>query len=258
MTTDYKGQFRMANGELCYPLTIADPFSRYVLAIDAMPSTNLVGAKAGFERVFREYGLPRQMISDNGTPFCSAHALGGLTQLSRWFIELGIVPIQIEPGHPEQNGIHERMHRTLKAWIRRDLKSSLRAQQRSFNAFRQQFNHVRPHQSLGQKPPASAFQSYRRFSRPNKIEYDATMNVRSVRSNGQIKWKGGMLFISEVLAGANIGLTEIGEQLWSIHFSTVRIGYVDGLAGRAQNRRPERGQNSPAADVPAGGGDHES
>jgi transposase InsO family protein len=258
MTTDYKGQFRMANGELCYPLTIADPFSRYVLAIDAMPSTNLAGAKAGFERVFREYGLPRQMISDNGTPFCSAHALGGLTQLSRWFIELGIVPIQIEPGHPEQNGIHERMHRTLKAWIRRDLKSSLRAQQRSFNAFRQQFNHVRPHQSLGQKPPASAFQSYRPFSRPNKIEYDATMEVRSVRSNGQIKWKGGMLFISEVLAGANIGLTEIGEQLWSIHFSTVRIGYVDGLTGRAQNRRPERDQNSPAADATAGGGDDES
>jgi transposase InsO family protein len=115
MTTDYKGQFRMGNGELCYPLTIVDPFSRYVLAIEAMPSTNLPGAKAGFEGVFRKYGVPRQMISDNGIPFCSGHTLGGLTQLSRWFIELGIMPIRIEPGHPEQNGSHERMHRTLKA-----------------------------------------------------------------------------------------------------------------------------------------------
>lgn len=119
MTTDYKGQFRMGNGVLCYPLTIADPFSRYVLAIDALPSTNMEGARKGFERVFREYGIPRQIISDNGTPFCARNALGGLTQLSRWFIELGIQPIQIDVGHPEQNGIHERMHRTLKAWIRR-------------------------------------------------------------------------------------------------------------------------------------------
>jgi putative transposase len=258
MTTDYKGQFRMGNGELCYPLTIADPFSRYVLAIEAMPSTNLPGAKAGFEHVFRKYGVPRQMISDNGIPFCSGHTLGGLTQLSRWFIELDIMPIRIEPGHPEQNGSHERMHRTLKAWIRRNPKSSLRVQQRSFNAFRQEFNHVRPHQSLGQKTPASAFQSYRPFSRPKKVEYDTTMDVRSVRSNGQIKWKGGLLFLSEVLAGANIGLTEIGEQLWSIHFSAVRIGYLDGFTNRAQNRRPQPPENSPAADVAAGGGEAES
>jgi hypothetical protein len=248
MTTDYKGQFRMGNGELCYPLTIADPFSRYVLAIDALPSTNLPGAKAGFERVFRKYGVPWQMLSDNGTPF-SSNALGGLTQLSRWFIELGIVPIQIEPGHPEQNGIHERMHRTLKAWIRRHPKSSLRVQQRCFNAFRQQFNHERPHQSLGQKTPASAFQSYRPFCRPSKLEYDTTMDVRSVRSNGQIKWKGGMLFISEVLAGTNIGLIEIGEQLWSIHFGAVRIGYLDGLTNRAQNSRPDKPQSTPATDA---------
>jgi putative transposase len=128
-------------------------------------------------------------------------------------------------------------------------------QQRSFNAFRQEFNHVRPHQSLGQKTPASAFQSYRPFSRPKKVEYDTTMDVRSVRSNGQIKWKGGMLFLSDVLAGANIGLTEIGEQLWSIHFGAVRIGYLDGFTNRAQNRRPAPPENSPAADVAAGGGE---
>ena len=254
MTTDYKGQFRMGNGVLCYPLTIADPFSRYVLTIDALPSTNMEGARKGFERVFREYGIPRQIISDNGTPFCARNALGGLTQLSRWFIELGILPIQIDVGHPEQNGIHERMHRTLKAWIRRHPQLSRCLQQRCFRSFRREFNHVRPHQALGQKTPASAFQSYRPFSsRLSKLEYDTTMDVRSVRSNGYIKWGGGELFLSEVLVGADVGLTEIGEQLWSIHFGSVRIGYLDGLTQRALNRRPERPENRPAPDLTLAG-----
>jgi putative transposase len=239
MTTDYKGQFRMTNGALCYPLTIADPFSRYVLAIEALPSTNMADTKAVFERVFREYGIPRQIISDNGTPFCSTHSLGGLTQLSRWWIEQGIMPIRTEPGRPQQNGIHERMHRTLKDSIRRDRRASLRAQQRSFDAFRHEFNHVRPHQSLGQKPPASAFQTYRAFSsRPRALEYDTTMDVRSVRSNGHIKWQGEHLFMSEVLAGTNVGLREIAEAVWSIHFGPVLIGYLDGLTRRVMNRMP--------------------
>jgi len=246
MTTDYKGQFRMSNGALCYPLTIADPFSRYVLAIDALPSTDMAGAKAGFERVFREYGIPRQMISDNGTPFCSMRSLGGLTQLSRWWIELGIMPLRIEPGHPQQNGIHERMHRTLKDWIGRNPEASLRPQQRSFDAFRQEFNHVRPHQSLGQKPPASALQAYRPFSSPpSRLEYDTTMDVRSVRSNGQIKWNGTQIFASEVLAGAQIGLLQIGEAAWSVHFGHVLIGYLDGLTERMQNRLPQRLEPTP-------------
>lgn len=241
MTTDYKGQFAMGNGALCYPLTIADPFSRYVLAIDALHSTSIQGARAGFERVFREYGIPRQMISDNGGPFCSTSALGGLTQLSRWWIELGIVPIRIQPGHPQQNGIHERMHRTLKDWIRRDVQFNLPKQQQSFDEFRQEFNHVRPHQSLGQKPPATAFKSYRPFSsRPREVEYDTTMTVRSVRSNGYIKWTGQMLFISEVLVGANVGLREVDEALWAIYFGSIRIGYLDALTNQAQNRLPER------------------
>lgn len=250
MTTDYKGQFRMTNGTLCYPLTIADPSSRFVFAIEALPSTNMIGARTVFERVFREYGIPRQMVSDNGSPFCCSHALGGLTQLSRWWIELGIIPIRIEPGHPEQNGIHERMHRTLKDWVRQNPQSSQRAQQRCFNLFRQEFNYVRPHQSLGQKPPASALMSYRPFSsRPKKLEYDMTMDVRSVRSNGQIKWKGGQLFISEVLAGANVGLLEVGEAAWSIYFGPVLIGYLDGLTNRAVNRMPPRLEPSSEASI---------
>jgi len=241
MTTDFKGQFRMGNKIWCYPLTIADPFSRYVFAAEALTSTHMAPAKLGFEAVFNEYGIPRQMISDNGTPFCSSQSLGGLTQLSRWWIELGIIPIRIQPGQPQQNGIHERMHRTLKDWIGEHPQPNLRAQQRSFDAFLEEFNHVRPHQSLGQRTPATAVKPYRPFSsRPKTLEYDSTMVVRSVRSNGQIQWNGSMLFTSEVLIGANIGLLPIDQSVWSIHFGAVRIGYLDGLAQRVQNRLPER------------------
>jgi len=248
MTTDYKGQFRMGNKALCYPLTVADPFSRYVFAVEARSSTHMTGAKSGFERVFREFGIPRQMISDNGTPFCSARSLGGLTHLSRYWIELGITPIRIQPGHPQQNGAHERMHRTLQDWIDEHPQPDLRAQQRSFDLFIREFNHVRPHQSLGQKPPATAVKPYRRFSsRPKMLEYDSTMEVRSVGTRGCIKWKGVLLFASEVLIGASIGLLPIDETAWSIYFGTVRIGYLDGLAQRVQNRLPDRlqAQSSP-------------
>jgi transposase InsO family protein len=241
MTTDFKGQFRMGNKSWCYPLTIADPFSRYVFAADALTSTHMGPAKLGFEAVFNEHGIPRQMISDNGTPFCSSQSLGGLTQLSRWWIELGIIPTRIQPGHPQQNGIHERMHRTLKAWIGEHPQPNLRAQQKSFDAFLEEFNYLRPHQSLGQKPPATALKPYRPFSsRPKTLEYDSTMEVRSVRSNGQIQWNGAMIFASEVLIGASIGLLPIDEKVWSIYFGVVRIGYLDGLAQRVQNRLPER------------------
>lgn len=238
MTADYKGQFRMGNGLLCYPLTIADPFSRYVLAIDAMASTHMQPAKAAFERVFREHGVPRQIITDNGTPFCGAGSLGGLTQLSRWWIEIGIIPIRIQPGRPDQNGIHERMHRTLKDWIRRDQRSNLRAQQRSFDAFRTEFNEVRPHQSLGQKPPSTAFRPYRPLSGSRSIEYDSSMEVRRVNANGEIKWKGHPIFLSEVLIGTQVGLLPVAESLWTISFGPVRIGYLDERTKAALNRRP--------------------
>lgn len=239
-TADFKGQIRMGNGALCYPLTMVDPFSRYVLAIDALASTHLLPAKAVFERVFREYGLPRQLITDNGTPFCGPGSLGGLTQLSRWWIELGIIPIRIQPGRPDQNGIHERMHRTLKDWIGQNPRSNLPAHQRSFDAFRTEFNEVRPHQSLGQKPPATAFRAYRPFpSGSRSIDYDTTMDVRRVNSNGEIKWKGHPVFFSEVLIGARVGLLPIGELLWSIFFDSVRIGYFDELNRVALNRRPK-------------------
>jgi putative transposase len=243
MTADYKGQFRMGNHQLCYPLTIADPFSRYVLAIEAMVSTQMRPAKAAFEEVFREYGLPRQLITDNGTPFCNATSLGGLTQLSRWWIELGITPVRIAPGRPQQNAIHERMHRTLKQWISLNPKASLAAQQRSFNTFRHEFNQVRPHQSLGQKPPCTALGRYRPFSlRPRALAYDTNMEVRSVNANGEIKWNGDLIFLSEVLVDARVGLLRIADAICSIHYGSVRIGYLDEINRRPLNRRPEDDQ----------------
>ena len=243
-TADFKGQIRLGDGTWCYPLTIADPFSRYILAIEALESTHMAATKAVFERVFRKYGLPRQQITDNGTPFCSAVSLGGLTQLSRWWIEVGIEPVRIEPGRPDQNGVHERMHRTLKAWITQNPRHNRRSQQRSFDEFRNEFNHVRPHESLGQKPPASAFREYRSFpSRVPPLEYNTNVDVRRVNANGEIKWKGDQIFISEVLIGARIGLLQVGENLQAIHLGPTRLGYLDLVERRVMNRRPPEQEN---------------
>jgi len=239
MTADFKGEFRLLSRSLCYPLTVADPVSRYVADIRALPSTHMAPVKQAFERIFREYGIPRQMVTDNGTPFCGSMSLGGLTQLSRWWIELGIVPVRIQPGRPQQNGIHERMHRTLKDWIRRHPRLSLQAQQRCFNAFRREFNYVRPHESLGQKTPSTAFRPYRRWStRLRSIEYDTTLEVRLVNANGEIKWNGKSIFTSETLIGARVGLLRVDNSLLAIQFGMVRLGYLDELTGCVVNRKP--------------------
>jgi transposase InsO family protein len=236
MTTDFKGQIRMGNGKLCYPLTICDPFSRFVLNIVALPSTEMAPVKTAFDRVFREYGVPRQIISDNGTPFCSAQSLGGLTQLSRWWIEMGVIPVRIEPGRPDQNGVHERMHRTLAEWIALHPCFDLNANQRSYRTFEHEFNHVRPHQALGQKTPVSAFKPYRPYPKRTAIEYDSTVDVRKVNANGEVKWKGQLMFISEVLIGTHIGLLQVDEQLYAVHFGPVRIGFLNTATGRVMNR----------------------
>jgi transposase InsO family protein len=244
MTTDFKGQFRLGNGKLCFPLTIADPFSRFILAIVALYSTHMAPTKAAFERVFREYGIPWQFIHDNGTPFCSPVSLGGLTRLSRWWIELDIQPMRTKPGRPDQNGIHERMHRTLKDWIKRNPQSSGRSQQRSFDAFRKEFNDIRPHQSLGQKPPSTAFRPYRPFpSRLSPLVYDTNMDVRTVNANGEIKWKGTPIFASEVLIGAKVGLLQVDETLHAIYLGRTKLGYLDTLVRRVMNRRPPKEGN---------------
>jgi putative transposase len=239
MTADFKGQIRMGNGALCYPLTLVDPFSRYVLDIVALSSTHMQPVIAAFERVFREHGVPRQIITDNGTPFCSAQSFGGLTQLSRRWIELGSRPVRIQPGRPDQNGSHERMHRTLSDWIELHPRKSLRGHQRSFDAFTHEFNTIRSHKALGRRRPVSAYRPYRPYPKTSCIEYDTTIETRLVNANGEIKWSGRAVFLSEVLIGAHVGLVQVGESCWSVHFGPVKLGYLDLLTMRAVNRKPE-------------------
>jgi transposase InsO family protein len=157
-SADFKGQFRTGSGRYCYPLTVADGFSRYLLGGQALSSTAVADAKPVFTRLFQEYGLPKRIRSDNGVPFATT-TLARWSTLSAWWVRLGILPELIEPGHPEQNGRHERMHRTLKAETTRPAAGSLGAQQRRFNIFRHEFNHERPHEALDQETPATCYEA---------------------------------------------------------------------------------------------------
>jgi len=225
MSADHKGEFRLGNRRYCYPLTIADPASRFVFAIEAQTSTSVEPALAVFELVFREWGMPEQMITDNGCPFCTTRALGGLTELSKMWIKLGIQHVRIVPGRPQENGIHERMHRTLKQDATRPPEANMKNQQYRFDGFKREFNHVRPHQALGQETPASLVKPYRRPypSCVPAIEYPSSFEVRKVRSNGQIKWKGDLLFVSEVLRDEPVGLIQVEDDRWYLYFGTVHL-----------------------------------
>ena len=220
MTADYKGQFRMGNGKYCYPLTIADPASRFVFAVEAMHVNAGLPAKAVFERVFREWGLPDQIVTDNGAPFCVSQSIGAISELGRWWTRLGIRHMRTQPGRPQQNGIHERMHRTLKHQATRPPESTLKAQQERFDRFLAEYNHVRPHQGLGQKRPDTVVKQYRRPypERLPEIEYPASFTVRRVRSNGYIKWLGQEVFVGEVLVGDRVGLVQVDDRLWELYF----------------------------------------
>jgi transposase InsO family protein len=241
MTTDHKGPFRLGNGCYCHPLTIADPASRFVFAIEALGSTSVDKAIPVFERVFREWGLPEQMVTDNGVPFCTARSIGGLTELSKLWIKLGIAHVRTEPGRPQQNGRHERMHRTLKAKATRPPERCQRAQQRRFDAFRHEFNHVRPHQALGQERPATRVESYRRPypARVPAVEYPSSFDVRMVRSNGEIKWKGELLFVGTVLRGEPVAMVQLDDDCWKLYFGPVHLATWDGRMRRFTPPQPQ-------------------
>jgi transposase InsO family protein len=219
MTADYKGQFRLGNGRYCYPLTIADPASRYLFAVEALPINSGRLAKVVFERIFREWGLPDQIVTDNGAPFCVSQSIGAISELGCWWTRLGIRHTRIQPGRPQQNGIHERMHRTLKHQTTKPAERSIEAQQERFNTFISEYNHVRPHQSLGQQRPANFVSRYRRSypARLPELEYPDSFTVRRVRSNGYIKWRGGAIFVGEVLIGERVALVEVGDGLWELY-----------------------------------------
>ena len=229
-TADFKGEFRLGHGPYCYPLTISDLHSRYVLGVTALPGTASAPAQAVFRQCFTEYGLPRVIRTDNGVPFGVPFgvptALGGLSPLAVWWIRLGIRPERIAKGAPQQNGAHERMHRTLKAEATRPPSTSFAAQQARFERWRRTFNARRPHEALGNRPPAS---HYTRSARPLParlpvLEYPATTELRRVTASGTISWQAERIFLSEVLQGEYVALRETAEDEWTIAFGPLVLG----------------------------------
>ena len=230
---DFKGWFRTADGTRIDPLTVQDAASRYLLVCDGLERPNGREARRVLERAFREYGLPRAIRTDNGVPFASV-GLGSLSPLSVWWVKLGIMPERIEPGHPEQNGRLERLHRTLKAETATPPHANRRRQRRAFDRFRHSYNDERPHETLGQMPPASLYTPSVRPHpwRVSSPEYGAEVTVRMVRNNGQIKWKGGLVYLSESLIGEPVGLVQQDERTWSIQFGPLIIGMLDDISRR--------------------------
>jgi transposase InsO family protein len=233
---DYKGQFRLKNGKYCFPLTVSDLASRFILGVDAHPAISLERSKAYFRRLFEEYGLPERIRTDNGVPFAS-NALARLSQLSAWFIKLGINPELIEPGEPQQNGVHERMHRTLKQDATIPPASSLRGQQQKFDAFREEFNQERPHEAIKMKRPAELYQSSDRRL-PGKIEtydYPGHFLVRRVSRGGTIRVFGNQPFVSNVLQEDYVGLEEVDDGVYDLYFCFYQIGRYDLRENRVQD-----------------------
>jgi transposase InsO family protein len=215
---DFKGWFKAGDGTRIDPLTISDAWSRYLLRCQAVEKTNTERVRAIFEAAFREHGLPQAIRTDNGPPFASP-ALRGLSRLAVWWIKLGIAPERIQAGHPEQNGRHERMHRTLKQDLQ--LGRDWRAQQRQLDQFRQDYNQLRPHEALGMQTPAAIYvPSTRSYpERMPELEYPDTMQVLRVKSQGCFRWKKHDVFLSEVLWGEPIGLLPLDEQSSKVYFA---------------------------------------
>ena len=225
---DYKGQFYMKNNRVCYPLTVSDNFSRYILGCKALAGPRYIPTKEYLESIFREYGLPSAIRSDNGTPF-AGKCIGGLSRLSIWFIQLGIIPERIKKGCPQENGRHERMHRTLKNDTLDSAAENLKEQQKAFDIFRHDFNHYRPHESLNDQTPSDYHKKSNQpyLERPHLPAYGLDYTVRQVCPSGEIKFKSQVFFITQLLAGQPLGLKEIADGLWQIQYSFYVLGSVD-------------------------------
>lgn len=231
---DFKGEFKTGDSKRCYPLTVTDAHSRMLLGCKGLRSPKTTWVQPAFEAWFREFGLPERIRTDNGTPFASRGA-GGLSRLSVWWVKLGIRHERIEPGHPEQNGRHERMHRTLKQETLRPPASTMRLQQLRFNAFRHEFNYERPHQGINDLTPSTLYtRSTKAFpSRLKPIEYPSGFDVRRVAESGRVRWKSAFVTIGHALEGELIGIETI-DGLHNVFFSDVRLGFID-------DERPELG-----------------
>ena len=226
--TDFKGWFRTRDGERCDPLTITDLYARYLLRCQAVDAQDIRSSGPVFEALFKEFGMPGVMRSDNGSPFASK-GIGGLTRLSVQWVKAGIKVEHIEAGHPEPNGCHERMHRTLKEHTSAPPAATIAQQQERFDRFRDYFNNQRPHQALGQTPPAQHYRpSLRQW--PARLEdpwYDADHQVRRVRTTGEIKWRGEKIFIGESLVGELLGIRQLHWGDWLLSFVSTPLALID-------------------------------
>jgi len=239
-SADFKGQFRMGDGRLCYPLTITDSYSRYLLLCRGLARPTFKETKKCFELVFKEYGVPEAIRTDNGAPFASV-GLGALSKLSVWFIKLGIRPERIEPGHPEQNGRHERMHRALKEITANPPRNNMKAQQKAFYEFIYEYNFERPHEALGQKTPATLYQKSTKTYRLRLpiIPYDYDTVIRKVNRNGEIKWKRRPIYISKSLIGEHMVLKQKEDDLWELWFNYYSLGIVNVSTGKVLPMCPD-------------------
>lgn len=232
-TVDFKGQFQTGDGVYCYPLTIVDHYSRYILRCQSLTNVRAKPSMRVFEGLFREVGLPDAIRSDNGVPFAST-GIHGLCALNVWWLRLGIVHQRIMPASPQQNGTHERMHKELKDETTRPPAKNRRGQQRLFNNFVHDYNHERPHEALGGKMPASRWTASSR-ALPDRIappQYPGHFLVRRVSNNGAFRLKFKQQFLSNALKGDYVGLEEIDDGIWSIYYYDTLLGRLDERKGR--------------------------
>ena len=232
---DYKGEFMLANRRYCYPLTITDFASRYLLSCDALSTTQEKFAFTVFERAFKDFGLPQAIRTDNGVPFASPTALYRLSKLAVWWLRLGIQIERIKPGHPQQNGRHERMHLTLKKDATKPAVDNLLQQQARFDAFVEQYNHDRPHQALGMKVPAELYtRSARIYRGLEDVTYPFHDFTITVTHCGRICFNGRKINLSHAFAGQAVGVTQVGDRIWLVTFMHYDLGYFDDETVRVE------------------------
>jgi putative transposase len=232
---DYKGEFMLADRRYCYPLTITDFASRYLISCEALATNKEAFAFAVFERAFKDFGLPLAIRTDNGVPFASPHSLFGLSKLSVWWLRLGIHIERIKPGNPQQNGRHERMHLTLKKETTRPPAANFLQQQGRFDDFIGCFNHERPHQGLNMRYPAELYErSPRRYTGLSELEYPFHDMTITVTQCGRICLGARKIHVSTVFAGQNVGVKQVADRVWMVSFMDYDLGFFDDETGRIE------------------------